>query len=122
MSTVTLNDFLKKIAKDHSQYSFPINEIQKELTLMYLDPSDFNDGMMFAYRKLKRKYNEVLANVFLTTVEMVLNLKELDFKAMSIIEYREKMDYLIDTLTSVVITRIDKKSPDGQMLTTMAGG
>lgn len=120
MVQLTLNDFLQKIANDHQQYTFPINDIQKELTIMYLEPDDFNEGLMKAYHKLKRKYNEVLANIFLTTVEMILNLKETNIRAYSIIEYQEKMDLLIDTLTSVTITRVNKRSPDGEMLTSMA--
>lgn len=89
---------------------------------MYLDSSDFNEGLMKAYSKLKRKYNDVMANIFLTVVEMVLRLKELDVRVLSDIEYQEQMDILIDTLSSLTITRIDKRSPDGLMLTTMAGG
>ena len=89
---------------------------------MYLDKNDFNEGLMKSYHKLKRKYNEVMANIFLTSVEMVLNLKEIDFRTLSDIEYQEKMDFLMDTLSSLTITRIEKRSPDGEMLTTMAGG
>lgn len=120
MTQVSLAQFLQDIANDHQQFQFPVNDIQKELTIMFLDMNDFNEGMMKAYHKLKRKYNEVLANIFLTTAEMVLRLKELDLRTLSDNEYQERIEFLIDTLSNLTITRIDKRSPDGEMLTSMA--
>jgi len=119
MSKLNLNDFLTTIANDHEQFSFPISHIQKELTIMYLNKDDFEMGLMKAYHKLKRKYNEVLANIFLTTFELVFEIKETDFRCLSEIQYQDKLDSVFNTLENLVITRIDKRSPDGLMMTEM---
>lgn len=120
MTKINLNEFLSEIAQDHEQFQFPIHEIQRELTLMYLDKDDFDSGLMKAYYKIKRRYNEVLANIFMTTLEMKFKIKETNFKNLSDKEYQEKLDSVINTLNNLVITRIEKKCPDGEMLTTMA--
>jgi hypothetical protein len=86
---------------------------------MYLNKDDFEMGLMKAYHKLKRKYNEVLANIFLTTFEFVFEIKETDFRCLSEIQYQDKLDSVFNTLENLVITRIDKRSPDGLMMTEM---
>lgn len=87
---------------------------------MYLDKEDFDNGLMKAYHKLRKKYNEVLANIFITTMEMKFHIKETDFRNLSDEEYQNKLDEVFETLSNLVITRIEKKSSDGEMLTTMA--
>jgi hypothetical protein len=120
MNNVNLNEFLTTIASDHQQFEFPIQVIQQELTIMYLDKDDFDNGLMKAYHKLRRKYNEVLANIFITTLELKFNIKDTDFRKLTDEEYQNKLDEAFQTLSNLVITRIEKRSSDGEMLTTMA--
>lgn len=114
-----LNDFLVIISNDHQTVNFPINEIQLELTFMYLDKDDFDNGLMKAYHKLKRKYNKTMADIFMTIANMKLQIGDIDFRNMEQSDYQEWLEDFFNSLENIKITRIEKNSPDGQMLTQM---
>jgi len=115
-----LNDFLVLISSDHHSFDFPLSLIQKELTIMYLDKDDFDDGLMRAFHKIKRKHGEVLANIFLTITDFKLKIRTIEFRNMNDEQYQNWLDAYFDTLSKVKITRIEKKTPDGMMLEQMA--
>jgi len=120
MSKTNLNDFLVLISSDHETWDFPIHHIQKELTIMYLDRDDFNEGLMKAHYKLRKKYGEVLANIFLTIADFKLKIKEGALHRLSEQEYYDLLDTFFTSLSKTRITRVGKTTPDGKMLTQMA--
>lgn len=87
---------------------------------MFLDKDDFDNGLMRAYFKLKRKYNVVMADIFMTIANKKLQIAEMDFRNMEQSDYEDWVEDFINSLERVRITRIEKNSPDGQMLTQMA--
>lgn len=87
---------------------------------MYLDKDDFNEGLMKSFHKIRKKHGEVLANIFITIADQKLKIKDIDFRNMSDTDYQLWLDVFIDTLSRIKITRVDKNSPDGLMLTQMA--
>jgi hypothetical protein len=51
---------------------------------------------------------------------MVLEISKETFHNMTELEYQLKIDELIDTLEKLKITRVEKSSPDGEMMSIMS--
>lgn len=115
----SLIPLLASVVRDNPTFKFPIETIVKELTSMFLEPLEFEYFMVQSYRKLKRDYGDTIAHIFLTTVEMKLNIKERDIYSLSTQEYQTEIENFLTTLENLYITRIDKKSSDGEMMSAM---
>lgn len=114
-----ITPLLEALIDDNSTYKFPFESISKELLNMFLNQEEFDYFSIQAYRKLKREFGNVLAHIFLTTMELKLNLKERDVHQMTLEEYQESIEALISSLEVLYITRIEKKSPDGEIMTAL---
>jgi hypothetical protein len=111
---------LTSVVQDNPTYKFPVETISKELTSMFLEPLEFDYFTIQSYRKLKREFGETIAHIFLSTLDLKLQLKERDIYTLSTQEYQAEMENLLTTLENLYITKVDKRSSDGEMMTAMA--
>lgn len=118
-SKQSISPLLELVVKDNLTYKFPIESINKELTSMFLEPLEFDYFMIQSYRKLKKDYGDVVAHIFLQILEFKLSFQSKKFEEMSIVEYQSEMEKFLHTLDNLYITRIEKDSPDGEMMTAM---
>lgn len=110
---------LESLVQDNETYKFPIESINKELTNMFLEPLEFDYFLMQAFRKLKREYGTTIAHIFISTLELKLKTRERDIYTLTETQYQIEMESFLSTLENLLITKIEKNSPDGEMLTAM---
>lgn len=110
---------LESVILDNETFSFPLHSISTEIANLFIAQEEFDYFMMQSYRKLKREYGEVIGHIFLTTAEIKLNINDNDVYALSLQEYHEKMENFLSTLENLKITKIEKNSPDGELLSAM---
>jgi hypothetical protein len=116
----TLIPLLESVVRDNPTYKFPIETIMKELTSMFIEPLEFDYFTRMCYRKLKTEFGETVAHIFLSTLELKLNLNERDIHSISTQQYQEEMENFLSTLENLYITKVDKKSSDGEMMSAMS--
>jgi hypothetical protein len=114
-----ISPLLESVVKDNPTYPFPVNAIREELIQLYINQDEFEYFMMQSFKKLKREYHIVFGNIFLTTLEQVLDTIDVDPHTLPKQVYQEKIDYFISILENLNITRVEKKSPDGELLSAM---
>jgi hypothetical protein len=114
-----IQPLLSSIVQDNPTYVFPIKTIQLELNNMYLNQEEFDYFLMMGFRKLKKQHNQIIANIFITTCELVLGLREIDIHTIPVEKYYGKIEELYETLDALQITRIDKGTPDGILMSAM---
>ena len=114
-----ISSLLESIALENPSYDFPIQTIQTELTNMFITQEEFDYFLMMAFRKLKREFNYTIANIFITTCELILDLKNTDMHIIPADEYYDKIEGLYNVLSTLKITHVKKNSPDGELLTAM---
>jgi len=119
MTQSNIYPLLESVIQDNHTYKFPIESIRKQLLNMLLTQDEFEYFMMESYRSIKRDYGFIYGHILLTTIENNLNLSNLDVHTLSEGEYQEKISNLIETLENLSITRVEKNSPDGEMLSVM---
>lgn len=86
---------------------------------MFMQPEEFDYFMIQSYRNLKREYGGTIAHIFLTTLEGKLNMDQNNIRNLSLEQYQEQLEEFFNTLENLYITRIDKNSPDGEMMSAM---
>lgn len=119
MTKQSVFPLLQSIVRDNQTFKFPMECIQKELTGMFLEPLEFDYFMIQSFRKLKREYGGTVAHIFLSVLELKLKIRERDIYKMSESEYQSEMEGFLFTLENLYITRIEKNSPDGEMMSVM---
>lgn len=115
----SISPLLESIVRDNETFKFPIESINKELTEMYLEPLEFDYFMIQAYRKLKKEYGTTIAHIFISTLELKMESQKKDIYQLSTTEYQMRMDKFLECLENLYITKIDKNTPDGEMLSAM---
>ena len=110
---------LENIVYDNPTYHFPIQSIRNELSQLFLHQDEYHYFIQQIYKVLNRDHHSIFANVFITTLELVLDTKNQDPYLLSSEEYYSKIDHFIEVLENISITRIEKKSPDGELLSAM---
>jgi hypothetical protein len=110
---------LNSLIKDNQTYKFPYEAISKEMLQMFLNRDEFEYFSIQAFKKLKREYGSTLAHIFLTTMDLKMHLQEIDIHTISLENYSDLVEDFISTLESLYITKIDKRSPDGELLKAM---
>ena len=111
-----ISPLLQDIVHDNPTYPFPHLTIQDELLQMYLHQEEFQYFMMQSYHKLNKEHPSIFGQVFLTTLEMILQTNTIDPYSRSIEDYQFHIDRFIGVLESLEITRVEKNSPDGEMM------
>ena len=114
-----ITPLLEGIVRDNPTYKFPVNLIENELMSMFLSQDEFEYFMMEAYKKLKKDASYVIANIFLTALETILDTSKVDPHTLSKEEYQEKLDRFISIVEDMDITIIDKNSPDGEVMSAL---
>jgi hypothetical protein len=114
-----ISPLLEDVVNDNPTYPFPILSINDELLQMYLHQDEFQYFMMECYKKLNREHPSIFGQVFLTTLEMILDTNSIDPHNRSLEDYQFIMDRFITVLESLQVTRIEKNSPDGEMMEAM---
>jgi len=107
------------IVRDNPTYKFPVNLIENELMSMFLSQDEFEYFMMEAYKKLKKDASYVIANIFLTALETILDTAKTDVHNLSKEEYQSKLDRFISIVEDMHITIIDKNTPDGEVISAL---
>lgn len=110
---------LNNIVRDNPTFKFPIESIQKELMNMFISPTEYDYFLIQSYRKLKREYGSTVAHIFLSTLELKMKVRERDIYKLTDEEYQNEFEKLLQTLEHLYITRIDKKSSDGELMSAM---
>lgn len=87
---------------------------------MLVNQDEFDYFMMEAYRVIKNQYGFAYGHIFLTILESKIKVVNLDVLTLSYTEYQAMVTELIETLENVMVTRVEKDSPDGEMLTVMS--
>lgn len=114
-----ISPLLQDIVMDNPTYPFPVMTIRDELVQLFINQDEFEYFMMQAFKKLKSEHHIIFANVFLTTLEQVLDTLGVDPHNLPNEIYQGKIDHFISILEELQITRVEKKSPDGEMLSAM---
>jgi hypothetical protein len=120
MERQSLLPLLESVVRDNPTYKFPIETINKELVSLFMNPLEFDYFTIQSYRKLKREFGDTLAHIFLSTLELKLNLKDRDIYKLSTQEYQAEIENFITTMENLYITKVNKKSSDGEMMSAMA--
>jgi len=114
-----LAPLLNSLIEDNPTYRFPYPAISKELLQMFLNRDEFDYFSIQAFKKLKKEYGNTVAHIFLTTMDMKMHLQEINIHEIELEEYSQLLEDFISTLESLHITKIDKRSPDGELLQAM---
>lgn len=120
MSTTSLYDFLEVIVNDNPTYPFPIHLIREELTALLLSQEEFLYFVQQIYKKLATFDKTITANVFTTLLDRSILQDNTSPEDLPYSEYAIKITTLIQSLEDIQITRIDKSSPDYDMLKEMS--
>lgn len=110
---------LENIIQDHTSYKFPVSYINKELTSMFLEPMEFDYFRMMAYRKLKKEYGFAIAHIFLQVMEIKMELHKGDIYIIPQLQYQDRMETFLSSLENLYITKIEKNTSDGEMMSVM---
>jgi hypothetical protein len=114
-----ITSLLKDVVNDNQTYPFPILTIQSELLQMYLHQEEFEYFLGQCYHKLNKEHPRIFSQVFLTTLELILDTKTISVHQRSTEDYQFVFDRFMNVLEQLQVTRIEKNSPDGEMLTEM---
>jgi hypothetical protein len=115
----SVSGLLEDIVKDNPTYKFPIESINKELMSLFIEPLEFDYFIIQSFRKLKRDFGDVIAHIFIQTMDLKLNMKQNEISQLTLEEYHTKIEIFISALENMYITKIDKKSGDGEMMSVM---
>ena len=110
---------LQEIIKDNETFAFPFHVIRLELLEMFSNQQELQYFIIQAHKKLKNRFPPIFATVFLNTLEMVLDTQNTDPHELPEEEYQEKIEHLTQVFEKLYITRIEKNSPDGEMMLAM---
>lgn len=86
---------------------------------MFLNPMEYDYFLIQSYRRLKREYSGTVAHIFLSTLDLKMRTRDRDIYKLSEEEFQSDFEKFIHTLEHLYITRIDKKSSDGEMMSVM---
>jgi hypothetical protein len=115
----TITPLLESLIQDNPTFKFPFYSISQELLQMFLNKDEFDYFCIQCYNKLKREYGSTIAHIFLTTLNMKLDDKTNSIHLISIEEYSELIEELISTFENLYITKVEKKSPDGELMSAL---
>jgi hypothetical protein len=115
-----IQDLLIDIIQDNPSYQFPIQIIQEDLYQLFTHHDEFDYFMMRCYNTLNDNHHSIFGNTFLNIIQDVLDTNSVDVYSISTDEYELKIDKVISILENTYITRVEKNTPDGEMLKLMA--
>lgn len=113
-----INPLLESIVTDNESFDFPIESIRPELLQMLLNQEEFDYFVSQCHNKLKMSYPKIFSTVFFNTMMIVFDTDE-DIYQMSFETYTEYLLEFIDVLENMQVTRIEKDSPDGEIMSSI---
>ena len=119
MENTSLTPLLESIVYDNPTYDFPFHIIRFEMMEMLLHQEEIQYFMTQCHKKLKNEH-PIYSTIFLSAFQQILDTESVDLYLLPKEEYIDKIEGFISTLERMKITRIDKDSPDGDMLTAMS--
>jgi hypothetical protein len=110
---------LKDVIEDNPTFNFPIELIRSELTFLVINSLEFDYFMMRIYTKLEMTYGRIYGQIFLDVINRFTNYTNTQITQLDESSYSQCMDSAITFLEGIKVTRIDKNTPDGEMLLLM---
>lgn len=114
-----ISPLLESVVNDNPTYPFPIDTIRMELLELLTNQLELQYFVIQANRKLKRDHHKVFANIFLTTIQLIFETDKEQAEDLPYELYQSRIERLTSVLENMKITRVEKNSPDGEMLTAM---
>jgi|688.fasta_scaffold110258_7 hypothetical protein len=111
---------LESVVKDHETYDFPVDSIRAELLQMLLHQEEFDYFFSQCSRKLKMDYPKIFSTIFINTVNLKLGMDDIDVYELSKEDYESVILNLTESLENLQITRVEKNTPDGEMMSEMS--
>lgn len=109
------NPLLESIVNDNESYDFPIEAIRKELLQLILNQFEFDYFIAECHKKLKMSYPSIFSTIFFNSLMLHLDGYD-DVYKMSSDDYTNCILKLTEQLENTQVTRIEKDSPDGEMM------
>jgi hypothetical protein len=110
---------LKDVIEDNPTFNFPIELIRSELTFLVINSLEFDYFMMRIYTKLEMTYGRIYGQIFLDVINRFTNYTNTPITQLDESSYSQCMDSAITFLEGIKVTRIEKNTPDGEMLLLM---
>lgn len=110
---------LESVVNDNQTFLFPVDYIRMELIQISISMDEFEYMIRQAHRKIRLKYGATYGSIFIQILDFVLSAKQKKVPEYTNEEYFEIIDEFIHILENTKITRIDKSSPDGIMISAM---
>jgi hypothetical protein len=110
---------LESVVQDNPTYPFPIDTIRYELLELLNNQLELQYFLIQADRKLKRDHHKIFANIFLTTFQLIFEEDKGEIDELPYDLYQSRIERLTTLLENMKITRVEKDSPDGEMLSAM---
>lgn len=119
MTKTSPYNLLKDVVNDNPTIKFPIELIHPELIQTFLNPEEFDYFTTICYQKLKREYGQVYGHAFLSLLELRMKLSRRSVYDLDKEVFQVEFDNFLYSLENLYITRINKDSPDGEMMSEM---
>lgn len=116
LQTPQITPLLIDVINDNPTYDFPITSISTELYSLLLHQDEFEYFMLIMYRKLTQDYPKIFAETLIIIMETIFDIQTQHPDTLPVDVYQKKIDEFISKLEKTKITRVEKNSPDGQML------
>ena len=114
-----ISPLLESVVQDNPTYPFPIETIRYELLELLTNQLELQYFVIQANKKLKRDHHKIFANIFLTTLQLVFEDDKGEIEDLPYDLYQSRIERLTSVLENMKITRVEKNSPDGEMLSAM---
>ena len=114
-----ISPLLESVVNDNPTYPFPVDTIRMELLELLSNQLEIQYFIIQANRKLKRDHPHIFANIFLTTIQLVFETDTEEPEDLPFGIYVSRIEYLSTLLENMKITRVEKNSPDGVMMSAM---
>lgn len=119
MNQKSIYPFLEMIIDDHEYINFPVQEIRKELIQLCLSNYEFEYMLKQTHKKILNKYGIVYSHIYLNLIEIAFQDITDSVHKIDEEEYLNVMYSFIELLESVKITRVQKNSPDWEVISAM---
>lgn len=114
-----ISPLLESVVRDNPTYPFPIETIRFELLELLTNQLELQYFVIQADRKLKRDHHKIFANIFLSTILLIFEGDEGEIEDLPYDLYQNRIERLTSVLEHMKVTRVEKHSPDGEMLSAM---
>ena len=114
-----ISPLLESVVRDNPTYPFPIETIRFELLELLTNQLELQYFVIQADRKLKRDHHKIFANIFLSTILLIFEGDKGEIEDLPYDLYQNRIERLTSLLENMKVTRVEKNTPDGEMLTAM---